>query len=184
MHLSGLKKHLRCEGIDLDDNLIAISKTRNPELVHHIGDMRQFDLAKRFDVVTCLFGSIGYLPDIDALNSGIQSMTQHLAKGGLLIVEPWLTPDVFKAGHLGSLFIDNDDLKIARINISRVEGRQSILDFHYLVGTPTGVDGLYEEHRMTLFTNEEYLAAFQNAGLSVERDADGLMGRGLFVGQA
>lgn len=184
MHLAGLKKRFRCDGLDLDPNLLSIAKARNPECLFHLADMLNFRLDKKFDIITCLFSSIGYARDVEALNAAIKSMANHLNEGGLLIVEPWLTPEVFIDGHLGSLFVDKDDFKLARIHLSHRTGKHSILNFHYLVGTPAGVEHAVEEHVTTLFTNDEYVEAFSKAGLDVERDAEGLMGRGLFLGRA
>jgi hypothetical protein len=36
---------------------------------------------------------------------------------------------------------------------------------------------------MALFTDEEYRQAFDAAGLSVEHDPEGLIGRGLYIAQ-
>lgn len=184
MHLSSLKRHFRCEGLDLDADLLAVAREHNPEIPFHQGDMRSFDLGKRFDVVTCLFSAIGYCEGTKELHSAIASMAKHANPGGLVVVEPWITPENFRKGHLGALIVDRDDLKVARFNRSKVEGNSCVLDFHYLIGTHEGIHYEMEEHHTTLFTDEEYLAAFRQAGLKAERDAEGLMGRGLYLGQA
>jgi hypothetical protein len=56
------------------------------------------------------------------------------------------------------------------------------MSFHYLVGTPEGIDHFTEEHEVGLFTDQEYRDAFRAAGLEAEHDAEGLMGRGLYIG--
>ena len=53
-----------------------------------------------------------------------------------------------------------------------------------MVGTPEGVEVFTERHEAGLFTDEEYRAAFVAAGLEVEHDETGLIGRGLYVGRA
>ena len=53
--------------------------------------------------------------------------------------------------------------------------------FHYLVGTPEGVERFTERHELGLFTVEEYLAAFRACGLEVEYDPLWLNGRGLYM---
>ncbi len=68
------------------------------------------------------------------------------------------------------------------MNINRVEGRLSYLDFQYLVGTPGGIEDFCETHTLGVFTDEEYQQAFRDAGLSVFHDETGLDGRGLYIG--
>ncbi len=78
--------------------------------------------------------------------------------------------------------MDEPELKVARMNVSRQEGRESVLEFHYLLARPQGVEYFTEELRLFLFTHEEYINAFQQASLSVDFDPQGLTGRGLYVG--
>ena len=69
------------------------------------------------------------------------------------------------------------------MTISGREGSLSIMSFEYLVGTPAGIESFSERHEATLFTDEEYRAAFAAAGLVVEHDPEGLIGRGLYIGR-
>jgi hypothetical protein len=80
------------------------------------------------------------------------------------------------------MFIEEPDLKIARMNISEVDGTLSFFDFHYMVATPEGINYFTERHELGLFTNEEYLEAFRLAGLEVLHDPEGIYGRGLYIG--
>jgi SAM-dependent methyltransferase len=154
-----------------------------PDVKVTVGDMRDFDLGCRFDVVTCLFSSIGYMEEPEQLHSALETMARHLLPGGLLVVEPWFHPHQFFDGHVAGDLYTGDDLKIARIGRSWTEGPVSVMEMHHMVGTPEQVDTFTETHRMGLYTDGEYRAAFEGAGLSVEHDAEGLMGRGLYVGQ-
>ena len=144
--------------------------------------MVDFDLGKGFDVITCLFSSIGYVKTKQRLEGAIQTMTRHLLPGGVLIVEPWFTPEQWQPGRVSALFVDQPDLKISRINIAEMEDDLSFFVFHYTVGTHQGVEYFTERHDLGLFTREEYLEAFRKAGLEVIHDPEGLDGRGLYIG--
>ncbi|HYB90029.1 MAG TPA: methyltransferase domain-containing protein [Candidatus Binataceae bacterium] len=182
LHLSYLRRHFDVEGLDLNDAMLDVARQRCPGVTFHHADMIAFDLGRKFDVVTCLFSAIGYATTVERLNQAVECMTRHLAPNGLLVIEPWLTPQDWRTGIIHALFVDRPELKIARLNHSRARGRLSVIDFHYLVGTPANIDYFTERHELGLFTREEYLESFRRAGLEVSHDAQGLMGRGLYFG--
>lgn len=181
-HLPYLKAHYAVEGLDLDEEMLALARQRCPDVVFHRGDMIDFDLHQQYDVVACLFSSIAYTKTLPRLRQALASMHRHVRPGGLVIVEPFIRPDRFTPGHVSAIFVDRPDLKIARISVGTVEDSTAILPFHYLVGTPEGVQYFAERHELALFAHDEYLAAFRAAGVDVVYDEEGLMGRGLYIG--
>lgn len=180
-HLEFLRERYEVEGLDVEPALLAIARERLPGVTVHEGDMRDFELGRRFDVVTCLFSAIGYATTESELRSAIAAMARHVEPGGVLAVEPWLTPERYETPHLGSRFVDEDKLAIARMNIAEHGDGTSVMVFHYLVGTPERIEHFTERHELGLFTQEQMVAAFGAAGLAVEHDPEGLMGRGLYV---
>jgi len=181
-HAAVLKEYFQVEGLELDSEMLAVAQREYPNIPFHQADMIDFNLGKQFDAVTCLFSSIGYVKTKERLEKAIQSMTLHLHRGGALLLEPWFTPEQWKPGRTSALFIDQPDLKISRMNISEVEGSLSFFTFHYLIGTPQGVEYFTERHELGLFTHNEYLEAFHKTGLDVVHDSHGLDGRGLYIG--
>ncbi|HLY27056.1 MAG TPA: class I SAM-dependent methyltransferase [Aggregatilineales bacterium] len=181
-HLQFLKKDYMAEGLDIDAEMIKAARAQQPEITFQQADMLDFRLDRHFDAIICLFSAIGYAKTVANLARAMQTMAQHLKPGGVLIVEPWLLPDGFTAGLVFSTTVDQPDLKITRMNLTRRESDLSFLDYHYLVGTPQRIEYFTEHHELGLFTDEEYLAAFAQAGLATTFDAQGLTGRGLYIG--
>jgi SAM-dependent methyltransferase len=182
-HLEHFGTRRRCVGVDVDPAMVAAARRRCPGVRVEVADMVDFDLAERFDVVTCLFSSIGYVGTTERLGSAVASMARHLAPGGVLLVEPWFQPKAWQPGYLSALFVDEPDLKAARIAIAEQAGAVAVLDFHYLVGDRSGIVDFTERHELTLFDWADYRRAFTAAGLSVDIDEAGLTGRGLLVGR-
>ena len=144
--------------------------------------MRGFDLGRRFDAVACLFSSIGYARTMDGLREAVAAMARHLEPGGVLVVEPWIDPDDWVENRVHMVTVDEPELKIARTNTTSRDGDLAVMEMHYLVGRPEGVEHFVERHELTLFSGQQYLDAFRAAGLDAEHDPEGLIGRGLYLG--
>ena len=181
-HLEELASRYEVEGLDLDPDLLSIARDRLPDVPLHEGDMTDFDLGRQFDAVTCLFSSVGYVKTTENLRGAVAAMAWHVGPGGVLVVEPWITPERWEHGRVSALFVDEPDLKAARMNVPEVENGVSIIEFHYLVATVDGVEHFTERHELGLFRHDEYVDASRAARLEVEHDPEGLMGRGLYVG--
>jgi SAM-dependent methyltransferase len=181
-HAACLREHYRVTGLDLEEGLLRIAAERYPDVEFRPGDMVDFDLGREFDAVICLFSAIGYVCTEDRLRRTIASFARHLRPGGVLVVEPWLTPEVFSAGTMRLDAHDTERLKVARIVRSDYDGDLSVLEFSFLVGRPEGVEHWKERHLLGLFSHRQMLDAFAAAGLEVvEHDPQGLTGRGLYV---
>ncbi len=184
-HLEQLARWYEVQGLDLNEDFVAIAEDRLGDRAHiHLADMTSFDLGRVFDAVTCLFSSIAYVLTEERLDAALAAMARHLEPGGTLVLEPWITPENWMVGRPHLLTVDEPELKIARTTAAGREGDVSILEFDYLVATPEGTRHFTERHEAALFTDEQYRRALERAGLSVELDEEGLIGRGLYLGQA
>ena len=181
-HIAYLKLHYAAEGLDFSPEMLRIARKKHPEVAFHVGDMTSFKLKNRFDVITCLFSAIGHVKTKTRMRKAVRTMADHLQPGGLMILEPWITPANFRKGLIGWDFVDKPNLKIARVNINKVQGPVSAFEYHYLIGTPGKVQHVIDKVLQGLWTHEEHLEAFHDAGLKASFDSEGLMGRGLYLG--
>lgn len=170
------------DGLDVEPAFVEIAGERCPQGRFFVEDMADFDLDRTYDAVICLFSSIGYVKTRERLASTAASIRRHLDPGGLALVEPWFTPDAFRPGKVYLTTAQGDGVQISRMSGSRVQDGISVLDFHYLVGTDTGVRHLQETHELGLFTLEEMVEGLEAGGLEVEEYRDpGLTDRGLYL---
>jgi ubiquinone/menaquinone biosynthesis C-methylase UbiE len=181
-HISFLREQYSAEGTDINAGMLKVARKKFPGIRFTQGDMRSFDLRRQFDVVTCLFSAIGYMTTKADLQTAVRNMSRHLLPGGVLLVEPWFTPEQWNTGYVSTVRVDKSDVKIVRMSHSGKRGRLSLINFQYLIGTSKGIEHINEQHELGLFTHEEYLNAFTRAGLIVTHDPEGVYGRGLYIG--
>lgn len=182
IHANLLSRRYRVEGLDLDDKMLAIARKNFPKIEFHRGNMLDFNMSRKFDVVVCLFSAIGYVRTKTNLAKTVENMSRHLLSGGVLLIEPWFTPDQWHPGRVYIHQVDKPDRKIVRMSRSSKKGTISIVEFEYLIGMPKEIRRESETLELGLFTKKQYLDAFHLAGLTASHDPKGLNGRGLYIG--
>ncbi|HKO38095.1 MAG TPA: class I SAM-dependent methyltransferase [Solirubrobacterales bacterium] len=180
-HLEVLGNWYRGEGLDINPMMLERTHARCPQIPLHEADMRTFDFDRSYDVVTCLFSAIGHVETAEAMRRSIARMTAHLRSPGLLILEPWFTPENFWDGHLAANFQSESETKLAWMYRQRREGLMAVLDIHYLVGGEGQPEYIRERQDLGLFTPAEMAAAFADAGLEASYRESEVWNRGLYV---
>jgi SAM-dependent methyltransferase len=174
-------------GADAAPAMLRVAAARlGPSVPLFEADFVSLDLGRRFDVVTCLFSSIGHVADGEELDAALAAMARHVAPGGVPLVEPWLTPDAVREDRVDLVTARTDEGVVARAASWSRDGEVFVLHFGWVVATPGVLETAEEELRMPLFTAERYLAAVHAAGLEGEwRDEVPGLGadRGLLIGR-
>ena len=179
LHLS---RYYEIDGLDVNADYLDRARERNPRGQYHEADMRCFALDRMYDAILCLFSSIGYARTLDNVRKTLVCCRDHLVAGGLVLIEPWLTPEQWQPGRVHVLNAERDGIKVCRMGYSALQGAVSLNPCEYLVGTERGIERYEETHEMGLFTVGEMHEAFAAADLAVEYDPSGLIGRGLYIG--
>jgi SAM-dependent methyltransferase len=172
----------KVDGIDLEPAFVEIARRKCPEGSFEVGDMVDFALGRRYDVVTCLFSAIGYVLTEAGLRSAIRRMHGHLNPGGVLLVDPWFEPGQITDGWITTVAGHVPGLSATRMSRTVVNDSVSRLECEYLVGTTAGIERRTEIHELGLFTQAQMEGAFRAAGFSVAREPKGLRARGIYIG--
>ncbi|MFE6728688.1 class I SAM-dependent methyltransferase [Streptomyces californicus] len=182
-HLRRLREHFPvAEGLELSGTMREIAAARLPGSTVHRGDMRDFDLGTEYDAVLCMCFSMGYMASTVELAAAARSLARALAPGGVVVAEPWWFPEQFLDGFVTGSVAESDGLVVSRVSRSVREGRRSLMTVRYTVADRAGLRAFTELETYSLFTHEEYTAAFTAAGLDTTYLPGPPNGRGLYVG--
>jgi len=183
-HLKYLRDRYSCTGVDVSEELLDIAKKNVKGVAFERADMTKLKLGQKFDVITCLFSSIGYVKTYSKLKTTIQSFARHLKTEGVLIIEPWFTKRAYRIGSPHMTTYGGKDVKIARLNVSKIRGNVSVMDMHYLIAErDKDVKHFVDRHELGLFEVDKTLRIMKDAGLQARFLKNGLMrGRGLLIG--
>lgn len=183
-HLAGLQQDFDVEGLDRSAEMLALARSKFPRMRLHEADMTGFDLGRRYDVVCCLFRSIAFARTPAGLHAAVAAMARHLEPGGLLMLEPFFTPETFWVGRVTLHEVRSDDRVIAWMYSSDREGAIGYFRNHYLIGGVQGIEHFAEDHALGLFRRADFESAFAAVGLALEFEPAGPSGLGLYIGRA
>jgi len=181
-HLAQLRRRFDVAGVDASAAMVAVARERNPGVPIEVGDVRGSRLGRRFDIVTFLYGGIGYLLTPEDLAAGAATIAAHLEPGGIAIIEGWLRPDGFDpAQATGGWVVHLDDRVVSRVDRLEAVGALSILEMHYSIPTAAGIESFDETHALAMWSREDYRTAFEGADLAIEGISEQVPGRDRFI---
>ncbi len=169
------------DGLDLNPDFLGIARAKHPSGRFYEGDMSDFRLPARYDVILCLFSSIGYVKTLARVEQTLRCFREHLVPHGVVILEPWFPPDKMRIGPHSERTGEGAGVRVRRVGRTEVDGRLSRLRFDYTIESADGTRHATEVHELGLFTLDEMIAAFTAADLVAEYQPEGLAGRGLYI---
>lgn len=183
-HILYLKDSFSILATDLNKAMLSIAQKNIPDVTFKQADMINLNLGKKFDVILCLFSSIGYVKTYQNLTKTIKNFVKHLRVGGVVIIEPWFTETIYKTGLPSMITYDSEGIKIARLCVSQKRGTLSIMDMHYLIAEKNQkMKHFIERHELAMFDVDRVLSIMKKQGLQASFLKHGLMkDRGLCIG--
>lgn len=178
LHLAHLREHFEVEGVDQSPEMVAVARGRLPGVLVTVGDMQRLELNRRFDAVTCLFSSIGYITDTAGLVETVGRLAEHLEPAGVLVLDGWIRPDSWHDDHRALPDIADDGVvTVARLTTTSRQGSVTVMEMHHLVRSGAEVEYFVEHHVLALVRTQEYVTAVEAAGLRVTVVQDYIPGR-------
>lgn len=159
---------------DINEELLAVGREAAGDRVRFVqGDMCDLHVdGGPFELVTCLFDSIGYPQEDDRIVSALRSLGRHTAPGGRIVLEFLHAPAIVRGAEAVRIkrLVLRDGRKLVRTSETTLELERMLMHVQYELWAIAG-DGRveHEEERQTnrLFSVPEMRLLAAAAGLVV-----------------
>jgi SAM-dependent methyltransferase len=167
---SHLKARFECTLTDLSPEMLALSRTLNPECEHIAADMRTLRLGRTFDVVFA-HDAISYLTSEGDLGAALATAAAHVRPGGVVVLTPDSTSEMFSpttrhGGHDGE---DGRSLRYLEwTHPPEPPGSTYRVDYAVMLrepGEPLRI--VHDEHELGLFPDATWRRLIEEAGLEL-----------------
>ncbi len=165
---SHLKARFECTLTDISPDMLALSRTLNPECEHREGDMRTLRLEREFDVVF-VHDAISYLTTEDDLRTAIETAAVHTRPGGVVILTPDATTEIFRpttdhGGHDGE---DGRSLRFLEWT-HPATGTTYVTDYLIITRGPgDDTQVVHDRHTLGVFPDATWKRLIADAGLEL-----------------
>ncbi|MBZ2165529.1 class I SAM-dependent DNA methyltransferase [Methanobacterium spitsbergense] len=150
-HAKILKNSFKVTGVDINEDMIKIAQDKVPEADFIIGNMKDLNIGKKFDVIICIFSAIHYNRDLKELDITLTNFYNHMKDGGILIYDLSFNTENWIEGLVSLDTVVEDKLKIARMCQSQLKNGIFNANFVFLVKDDGKFDFDIDEHELGVF---------------------------------
>lgn len=164
-----LKPHFTMTLVDVAPDMLAVSRTLNPECEHLVGDMRSVRLGRTFDAVF-IHDAIMYMTSEDDLRRAIETAFIHCQPGGVALFVPDYVRETFKpstqhGGHDGA----GRSLRYLEWDFDPDPADTTFAaHFAFLLKEGELVHIEHDQHSVGLFARADWLRLLRQAGFQPE----------------
>ena len=187
-----LLSHLTAEhdatAVDISEEMLGLSRSLNPTVQHHLGDMRSVRLDARFDAVL-IHDAIDYMLTEDDISAALTTARAHLKPTGLLMVAPDWFRETYPGQHTMHWHQDHGDIILdVEERLPDVPPGSTIVEstFIYTLRQGDRVTVEHDPHVTGLFPRDTWFRLIREAGFDVELlsipSCEGGYGGNLFAG--
>jgi SAM-dependent methyltransferase len=183
-----LKGELGLTLVDLNAQMVAVSRRLNPECEHAVGDMRTLRLGRTFDAVF-VHDAIDYMVDEHDLRAAMATAFEHCRPGGVAVLMPDATAEIWAPGedHGGHDAPDGRAVRYLEWDWDPDPADQRVVtEYAFVLRAADGrTDVVHETHHLGLFPVATWLRLLSEVGFAataeVERTDDDRTPRTIFV---
>ena len=168
--LSHLTSAFEATAVDLSEEMLALSAELNPNVEHHIGDMRSVQLRRTFNVVLA-HDAIGYMLTEDDLRAVFQTAKAHLKPGGVFVAAPDWFKDTFQGPSVLHWIKRKDNLEVTFIEyVDDPDTSDTTIEsvFFYVIKEEGILRVEQDYHQTGLFPKSTWLRLLKDVGFVPE----------------
>lgn len=164
---SHLKASFKITLVDFSPEMLAVSRSLNPECEHIQGDMRSVRLGREFDIVF-IQDAIEYMTTENDLGWAIETAFVHCRPGGVALFAPDYTRENFRpatshGGHDG----ERKGMRYLEWSYDPDSTDTTyVVDFAFLLRDGEEVRCEYDRHICGLFGRKDWLRLIYNSGFN------------------
>ena len=168
--LSHLTGDVQATAVDISPQMLAHSKALNPDVEHHLGDMRSVRLGRKFQAVL-IHDAISYLLTEEDLSATFATARAHLNPGGILVTVPDWFLETFSGTTVEYRTRIKDDMEFTYIQYSTdVDPADSTVEtvFVYFIKKDDQLEVEVDRHVTGIFPLATWEDLLAKAGFEVE----------------
>ena len=163
-HASILARDFQILGVDINDEMLRIAREKVPNARLIPADMKELDLGEKFDAVICMFSAIHYNTTYSELEKTLKNFYNHLNDGGVVVFDFGLNKENWIEGLVSVDTMVEENMKLARICQSHLEGTIFNANFVFLVKENGKLDFDIDQHQLGVFEMEKTVEIMEKIG--------------------
>jgi SAM-dependent methyltransferase len=165
---SHMKDHFELTLTDLSPEMLAVSRTINPELEHIQGDMRTLRLGRRFDAVF-VHDAVAYITTEEDLEATMRTAYDHLEPGGIALFVPDNTTENFRPRTTSGGYSERGRGLRYLEWVREAKGTVVPITFVYVLREGDDERVLTDHHLVGLFPRATWIRLLEDVGFSAGR---------------
>jgi len=161
---SYFKRQFAVTGVDISPGMLEIARRTNPDVDYHLGDMRNIELNRLFDIVAAP-DCIDYMQTPDDLLKVMSTARKHLRPGGLLLIVAH-PAEIFRPNNFDYCGADQEvELTVFENNYIPAPPKTGYeATLVYLIRRKGQLEIYNDCHQLGLFNTQTWLELFKKAG--------------------